>query len=215
MKTLSLEFSSDRRSVALIEDGKTLGTTFESGGRQTHAAGLVQSVIAQCAGATEAMDAIIIGLGPGSYAGIRAGIAFAQGWQLARQIKVAGVSSAELIAVRCWRESVRGPIDVAIDAQRGDFYLGSFDLSSEGLVESRALRIVSTDEIVRRTTAGGRVFGPDTILQSLGGKHLFPVAEDVDRFSPEKLRWVDGSTLQPIYLREPNFVKALPPRALA
>ena len=213
MKILSLEFSSDRRSVALISDGELLGSAFDIGGRQTRAAGLAQSVMDQSACSAESLDAIVIGLGPGSYAGIRAAIAFAQGWQLARSTKVAGVGSPELIAVGRWLSGVRGPMDVAIDAQRGDFYLGGFELAADEWIKSEALRIVSSDEIVRRIRAGRTVVGPDVVLESLGGRLAFPAAGDVMSLGVDKFQWVEASTLQPVYLREPGFVKAPPSRS--
>jgi len=212
MKILSLEFSSDRRSAALISDGKTLGSTFETSGRQTHAAGLIQSVLAQGARPEESVGAIVIGLGPGSYAGIRAAIAFTQGWQLARRIKVAGVSSVELMAVRCWLDGVRGGVDVAVDAQRGDFYLGCFEISGEGWIESESLRIVSGETIGQRIKADRNVLGPDAVLESMGGLRVFPRAEDAGRIPFDGLQWVESETLQPVYLRESNFVKAPPSR---
>ena len=214
MKILSIEFSSDRRSVALINGGKTLGSAFESGGRQTRAASLIQSVIDQCETSMEEIEALVVGLGPGSYAGIRTAIAFAQGWQLARCINVAGVDSAELIAVRCWLDGLMGPIEVAIDAQRGDFYLAGYEVDVSGWKESESLRIVSSDEIAGRTRAGRRIFGPDAVLESLGGRLAFPAAGDAARIPVEKFRWVSGERLQPIYLREINFVKAPPSRIL-
>lgn len=214
MMILSLEFSSDRRSVALIKDGVTLGSAFENGGRQTHAARLVQSVMTQCDCSEESVEAIVIGLGPGSFAGVRAGIAFAQGWRLARRVKLAGVESAELVAIRCWLDRVRGPIEVAIDAQRGDFYLGSFEISGSGWIESEPLRIVSSDEISKRTKVGRTVFGPDVVLESLGGQRAFPAAGDVGWLSTDRLQWVEGELLEPVYLREVNFVKAIPPRTV-
>ena len=49
-------------------------------------------------GGREAIEAIAVGLGPGSYTGIRAAIALAQGWQLAREVKTLGVSSVAAMA---------------------------------------------------------------------------------------------------------------------
>ncbi|MBC8003013.1 MAG: tRNA (adenosine(37)-N6)-threonylcarbamoyltransferase complex dimerization subunit type 1 TsaB [Opitutaceae bacterium] len=212
MKILSLEFSSDRRSVALIDDGKVLGSAFESGGRLTRAAGLVQTVIGQSGCSEGALDGIVIGLGPGSNAGIRAAIAFAQGWALARRIKVAGLGSIELIATGCWLRGLRGPIDVTIDAQRGDFYLGCFEVSGDGWTESDALRIVSSDEMVQRIKAGRIVVSPDAVVETLGGQRIFPAAGDVSFVTLDKIQWVESDTLEPVYLRETNFVKAPLPR---
>jgi tRNA A37 threonylcarbamoyladenosine modification protein TsaB len=52
----------------------------------------------------------------------------AQGWQLARAVKLVGVSSASAIAAQGLSEGLRGLVNVVIDAQRGEFYLGAYDL---------------------------------------------------------------------------------------
>jgi len=67
---------------------------------------------------------IAVGLGPGSYTGVRAAIALAQGWQLAREIKLLGVSSVEAIAVQAQAEKIFGRVNVVMDAQRNEFLSG-------------------------------------------------------------------------------------------
>ena len=72
---------------------------------------------------------IAVGLGPGSYTGIRAAIAMAQGWQLARGVKLLGVSSAEALAAQAQAENIFGRVNLVIDAQRGEFYLATWEIS--------------------------------------------------------------------------------------
>lgn len=98
MKILALEFSSEQRSVALVEDGRVLGEARESAGKHTHAFALIEAALAQARIEREQVDCIAVGLGPGSYMGTRIAIAVAQGWQLARGIKTAGISSADALA---------------------------------------------------------------------------------------------------------------------
>jgi len=96
MTILALEFSSERRSVALARDGIVLSEAVEqTGGRATNALGLIESALATAGLSRDEIEVIAVGLGPGSYTGIRAAIAVAQGWQLARGVKLLGISSAE------------------------------------------------------------------------------------------------------------------------
>ena len=96
MTILALEFSSEQRSVALARDGAILAEATESGGyRVTHAFRLIEKVLEQAKMPRDEIEVIAVGLGPGSYTGIRAAIAIAQGWQLARGVKLLGVGSAE------------------------------------------------------------------------------------------------------------------------
>lgn len=97
MKILALEFSSEQRSAAVVDDGTVLGEARESGDKHTKAFALIERALAQARLEREQIDCVAVGLGPGSYMGTRMAIAIAQGWQLARGIKTAGVNSAEAV----------------------------------------------------------------------------------------------------------------------
>jgi tRNA threonylcarbamoyladenosine biosynthesis protein TsaB len=98
MKILALEFSSEQRSVAVLDDDKVLGEARETAGKHTQAFALIEGALAQARIEREQIECVAVGLGPGSYMGTRIAIAIAQGWQLAREVKTAGVSSAEAVA---------------------------------------------------------------------------------------------------------------------
>ena len=100
MKILAIEFSSEQRSVALVEktsgeNCRVLGSASDST-RQTAALGLVEKVLGESNTEREQIEVVAVGIGPGSYNGIRAAIALAQGWQLASagKVKLLGISSA-------------------------------------------------------------------------------------------------------------------------
>src|SRR5471032_3024317 len=100
MTILALEFSSPQRSVAIARDGIVLSEAGETGGRNTAAFGMIEKVLAESKIRREQIDVLCIGLGPGSYTGIRSAISIAQGWQLAREIKLTGISSVEAVAAQ-------------------------------------------------------------------------------------------------------------------
>ena len=52
---------------------------------------MIESALAEAKIEREQIEVIAVGLGPGSYTGIRAAISVAQGWQLARGVKLLGV----------------------------------------------------------------------------------------------------------------------------
>jgi tRNA threonylcarbamoyladenosine biosynthesis protein TsaB len=116
MKILAVEFSSERRSVAVVENGRVLGEAFEMGGRA--AIELVEKALAAAKVEREQIDGVAIGIGPGSYTGIRGAISLAQGWQLARDVKLIGISSAECIAAQAQQDKLFGNVAVVVDAQR-------------------------------------------------------------------------------------------------
>src|SRR5581483_749566 len=99
MKILALEFSSERRGVAALDtESGALGRAEETGGRTVF--GLVEQALASAGLEREQIELLAIGLGPGSYTGIRGALATAQGWQLARRINVVGVSSVDCLAAQ-------------------------------------------------------------------------------------------------------------------
>ena len=203
MTILALEFSTEQRSVALLRHGGAPVSAVETGGfRVTNAFSLIEQVLADAKMTREEIEVIAVGLGPGSYTGIRAAIAVAQGWQLARDVKLLGVGSVEAIAVRAQAEKIFGRVNVVVDAQRGEFYLAAWDISAETRVAVSPLKIVLAAEIAEHVRAGEWCVGP------AAAKVLFPDAATVARLAAEQAVFVPGETLEPVYLRETTFVKA-------
>jgi len=95
MKILAFEFSSEQRSAAVVDGGVVLGEARETAGKHTRAFGLIEAALAQAGMERDQIECVAVGLGPGSYMGTRIAIAIAQGWQLARGVKTAGISTAE------------------------------------------------------------------------------------------------------------------------
>jgi len=210
MIVLALEFSSERRSVALARDGAVLAEAVEqTGGRGTNVFALVEKVLAAAHISREAIEVIAVGLGPGSYTGIRAAIAVAQGWQLARGVKVLGVNSAEALAAQAQAELFFGRVNVAIDAQRGEFYLATWEISATARREVAPLKIVPAVELQARLAAGEICVGPE--MKTV----LLPAAAMVAQLAAGRSDFIAGEKLEPVYLRETTFVKAPPARILA
>lgn len=203
MTILALEFSSERRSVALARDGMVLSEAVEqTGGRATNALGLIESALATAGLSRDEIEVIAVGLGPGSYTGIRAAIAVAQGWQLARGVKLLGISSVEAIAAQAQLKNILGNVNVVIDAQRGEFYLATWELSAAESKELSPLKIVPKEEVAARKAASEICVGPET------DRVLHPSAAMIARLAAGRADFTAGAELEPIYLRETTFVKA-------
>ena len=156
MTILALEFSSPQRSVAFCAtDGAAMtAEAVETGGHGTNAFGMIEQVLAEAKIEREQIDVLAVGLGPGSYTGIRAAISIAQGWQLARGVKLLGVSSAECLAAQARAENILGRVNVVIDAQRNEFYLATYEIAADGWRETAPLEILSLSEVQSRTGSG-------------------------------------------------------------
>ncbi len=204
---LALEFSSDRRSVALARNGAVIAEAVQqTHSRATNAFGLVETVLADAKIAREEIEALATGLGPGSYTGIRVAIAIAQGWQLARPVKLIGVNSAECLAAQAQANRIYGRVNVVIDAQRGEFYSATWEISAAERRQILPLTVVSQDQVKAR--AGEICVGP------LAETALFPSATIVAQLASHDFKGYSSEKLEPIYLREDNFIKAAPFRVL-
>jgi tRNA threonylcarbamoyladenosine biosynthesis protein TsaB len=210
MTILALEFSSARRSVAVARAGTVLAESVAEGGRATHAFSLIEQALTAAKVGREEIEVVAVGLGPGSYTGIRAAIAMAQGWQLAREVRLLGISSVAAIAARAQTEKSFGQLQIVVDAQRGEFYLGTWEISATQRQEMGPLKIVSAVEIEQHRQRGERLIGPG---ETNPAHRFFPGAAAVAQLAVGRSDFIAGEVLAPIYLRETNFVKAPPPRA--
>ena len=219
MKILALEFSSDQRSVALVEScegsaPRCLAAVAEAGTRTMRALAMIERTLAEAGMEREEVDCLAVGIGPGSYTGIRAAISLAQGWQLAREVPLLAVSSVEGLAAQAQSQDRRGRIHIAIDAQRNEVYLATFDVSDHAIETIEPLRLASAEDVRRRAEAGETVLGPEVNRWAASGHILFPEAAALGRLAAARSDFIRGEELAPIYLRETTFVKAPPPRLL-
>ncbi len=194
---------STRATTALAE-------VVETGGRSTKAIALIEEALRQAQTEREQVECIAIGLGPGSYTGIRAAISLAQGWQLACDVKLLGISSAEVIATQAQEEGQRGRVAVVIDAQRNEIYLADYALDDNGWRELQPLRLAAPGDL--RSTADTQFIGPEVTRWFPKGRVVVPRAATLARLAQQRNNFVAGEQLEPIYLRQTQFVKAPPPR---
>ncbi|NMD20928.1 MAG: tRNA (adenosine(37)-N6)-threonylcarbamoyltransferase complex dimerization subunit type 1 TsaB, partial [Verrucomicrobia bacterium] len=182
MKILALEFSTGHRTVAALDteamdNARAPAIEIEEvQGRSVRACAMVESALRKAGLARESVDTVAVGLGPGSYAGIRTAIAFALGWHMARTVRLAGISSIECLVAGLESRGTSGSLLAAVDAQRGEFYLAGYELGPTGWREVEPLHLASGEELERRVRAGARVVGPDIPSHIRGVQRVFPDA---------------------------------------
>ena len=210
MTILALEFSSPQRSVAVLRagDATVAAEVIESGGSGTNTFGMIEKVLAEAKLEREQIETIAVGLGPGSYTGIRVALSVAQGWQLARGVKLLGLSSADCLAAQAQTEGIFGCVNVMVDAQRNEFYLATYETSADGWNSIEPLRILTLREVQLRAEAREILVGPEVTRWFPDGRTIFPRAATLTRLVVERNSFVAGERLEPIYLREVNFAKA-------
>ncbi len=158
MTLLSIDRSTDAQSVALAANGTIERTTIDS--RRADWAALVRDFVASRGCGMNDLDKIVVGLGPGSFAGIRGALAFAQGLAigmkatrpaLADSPVVYGLPSAIAMADAAGETAVVG------DARRGLFWVAVYSGDST----ASPLRLVQEHELADAVPATASVVTPD------------------------------------------------------
>ena len=204
---LALEFSSNRRSVA-IADGKDVLARVGTDDVKKPPLTLIDEALKKANLNHAAIETISIGIGPGSYTGIRSAIATAQGWQLARNINLLPIPSAEILAANAAANGQRGEIHFIIDAQRHEYYHTTWKLTEDNQSQTTPLHIIPVT-----VAAELKTFGPDSAgLPSCDP--LFPDAAILAQLAAGRTDFQPGETIEPIYLRPIEFTKAPPLRQL-
>ena len=222
MTILALEFSSGQRSVAVVcrrtgDVSFVASEVVETSAGGTRAFGMIEDALREAGLEREQIEVLAVGLGPGSYTGIRFALSVAQGWQLASRqggVKLLGISSAESVAAQAQAEKKSGRGNVVIDAQRNEFYLAAYEISADGRREVEPLRIVTRAEVESRAGAKEILIGPEVTRWFPNGRMVFPRAAVLGQLALSRSDFVAGDKLEPIYLREASFVKAPPSRRI-
>ncbi|HSA58226.1 MAG TPA: tRNA (adenosine(37)-N6)-threonylcarbamoyltransferase complex dimerization subunit type 1 TsaB [bacterium] len=126
MKTLGIETSTLTGSVALVEDGRLLGETTLSVSVR-HSERLmpaIEHLLRDAEVAPSEIDLFAVAEGPGSFTGLRIGIAAAQGLALAHGRPVAGVSTLKGLAMNA--AVFPGLVVPLLNAFRGEVYFGVY-----------------------------------------------------------------------------------------
>jgi len=149
MKLLALDTATEACSAAVWVDGK-VHAHFEIAGRD-HTQRLlpvIAAVMAEAGLRYSQLDGLICGVGPGSFAGVRIGVAFAKGLALAHELPLLGVSSLALLTQGALRVPANQRVLVAIDARMGEVYWQAFERGIDGLATPLSEAVVAAPETV-------------------------------------------------------------------
>lgn len=155
MKILALESSAVTASVAVTEDETLLAQSFQNSGL-THSATLMPMTadLLKNAGLTlNEMDVIAVAAGPGSFTGVRIGVAAAKGLAWPGDKPCAPCSTLESMAWQC--AHMGGEICAAMDARRNQVYCARFLAENGTLTRLTPDRAMGLDELVEEARASG------------------------------------------------------------
>lgn len=176
------------------ESGRVQGYLSEA--VREHSRQLIPAVEQVLGGDTSAITALLVTTGPGSYAGLRVGIALAEGLALARQVPVYGIGTMEAAAAA-------GPIDgewtVIHPIGRGDFALQTW--RNGAALDS--ISVESGDSLARENLKGEGA-------GVLGGAEVSPLERATAAISLRQAAIATGALkpgVEAYYIREPHITR--------
>lgn len=147
MQILAFETSAKAASVALMQDGKLLGESYQNTGL-THSQTLMvmaEDLLKQCSVDVSQLDAVAVANGPGSFTGIRIGVAAAKGLAWGAELPCCGTSTLASMAVGLgvWQ----GYVCPVMDARRSQVYNALFHVDCGKYTRIRDDRAISLRDL--------------------------------------------------------------------
>jgi tRNA threonylcarbamoyladenosine biosynthesis protein TsaB len=217
---IGFDTATDDTAVAAMRDGELLfSSCVEPGpdGRPTHARRLLAEVAraAEAAGGWGSVQRIATGIGPGSFTGLRIGIATAKALAQSSGAELAGVTTLEALA----REAAAGaggrPVLATLDARRGELFAALYGGGGEAIWKPLVAPPQQLAEQLGRLDATPLAVGSGALrfrkeLQRGGAKipgdsdHLHRIAASQICAIGMGAAAADPKELKPIYLRAPD-----------
>ncbi|MBR6672886.1 MAG: tRNA (adenosine(37)-N6)-threonylcarbamoyltransferase complex dimerization subunit type 1 TsaB [Alistipes sp.] len=219
---LCIETGTDICSVGLSRDGELVSLRESDEGRD-HAKRVgvfVDELLRETGIAPDELDAIAVGMGPGSYTGLRIGVSFAKGMCYGLQIPLVAVGSldaltevaiedneAGILDVKDWNDAVLCPM---VDARRMEVYTRLFNAAGEPLSEVSAEIVTEESFAEWRKDRQLVIFGNGAakcreILPDATYVNITPSARGLARLAERRLQ--EGKTediayFEPFYLKD-------------
>ncbi len=219
MLILAFETTAKAGSVALLDDKKLLGEHYQNTGL-THSQTLMvmaEDLLKQCGRTMAEVTAVAVAEGPGSFTGVRIGVAAAKGLAWGRELPCYGVSTLEAMAQSLG--AYQGYVCPCMDARRSQVYNALFYVNSGCLERVREDRAIALSDLAEELkTLSGPIFlvgdGSELAYKTLSGEipslvlppehRMHQRASGVAIVAREKIaagETGDGNALVPNYLR--------------
>ncbi len=219
IRVLALDTSTPRGSVALLQ-GKEVASELRLSSLETHSARLLRSIRFLLEGTgwqLTDLNLIAAGIGPGSFTGIRIGIATALGLAQALGIPFAGISGLDALARQV--RLADGRLGVVMDAQRSQIYYAEYIAAAGRVRAVTRPRLLYPVELAARLRRRQIYLAGEGAVRYIAhirdGGRDFPRLLDVDLFLAASIgrlalerrrKWCSGRGLKsvPLYIRPPD-----------
>lgn len=204
MIVLSLDTCLSSCSVAVVDGERVLASARDvmARGHQERLAPMAREVMADAGLAFDRLDRIAVTVGPGSFTGLRVGLAFAKGLALALDLPTVGIGTLEALAAEA-----TGLVFPAIDARRGQLYLQAFDDGRALMAPAAVTADAAAARLAERSQ--GRPFtlvgSGAALLAAAAPSAAVVAAEGADARQVARLAAIRApGPLKPLYLRAPD-----------
>ena len=215
MRVLAIDTALGACSACILEDGEAAPLARESIPMERgHAEALLpmlDRVASQVEGGFESLDRVAVTVGPGSYTGLRVGIAAARGIGIAADIPVIGVATLSAFLAPLMAGDKRGLHTAAIDAKHGQIYIQAVATGGRVIIPPSlmglrdAIRLLGSGPILV-TGSAAPILAAEARMQGVD------IQVDEAALSPD-IAWVarlgaiadpTQALPKPLYLREPD-----------
>ncbi|MBB6217605.1 tRNA threonylcarbamoyladenosine biosynthesis protein TsaB [Anaerosolibacter carboniphilus] len=220
MKVLALDTSSIVASVAVMDDEKLIGEHIINHER-THSQKLmpmVDDLLKSCELTMEDIDLIAVAEGPGSFTGLRIGVATAKGLAHAMNIPVAGISTLDALAFNL--PFCEGLICPLLDARRNQVYTAIYKWEEGDFLSIDGPMAITLDELIEKLSVrpervifmgDGMEKNAEVLTKSLGNRVVFspntvkmPRASSIAQLALQKA--AEGK-IESFYALTPNYLR--------
>lgn len=224
MKILAVDSSAKSASVAVAENGRLISECFVNNAL-THSRTLmpmIDNALSQADMSLKDIDALCVNVGPGSFTGIRIGVAAIKGLAAADNILCAGTSTLESIAYNFADEKC--VVCAAMDARCNQVYTALFRCDGKSITRLCEDKAISIDELYEELSAfDEKVYlagdGAEICFNSFGDKLENAVLSSENRryqrafgaalSAIDNNEFNDSALLAPVYLRLPQAEREL------
>lgn len=164
---LHLETSTKQCSVALASEGKLIASRVLQSDSYSHSEKLhffISEVLEEARIKPADLASIAVSMGPGSYTGLRIGVAAAKGFCFALDLPLIALNSLEILAQAANSNEVEYIIPM-LDARRMEVYTAIFDINKNWIQDTSAI-----------------VLTQDSFIETLGDKTVLVLGDGVEKF---------------------------------
>lgn len=156
MLTLAIDTATKICAVALCRNGELVGESRINAGL-THSEGLmpqIEQLLERTGIEKKQIDLVAVSMGPGSFTGLRIGLAAAEAMAYAWQKPLVGVNTATALAYNVPIEGV--VLSPVLDAQKGNYYQALYEWQGGELCELQAVQVVTFEQMLENLAVQGK-----------------------------------------------------------